>query len=107
LSFSPHLTNSTVLQRQPAKAAIYGFVDPAAKAPSIEVTITAGSETATNDRQRTQYTVNATVDGKGGWKAYLQPTAAGGNYEISAVCLSGCVGNETIFDVTFGDVWFW
>lgn len=43
------------------------------------------------------------------WKAYLKPTAAGGNYTISAAC-TGCTedgsfSNINISNVTFGDVW--
>ena len=43
------------------------------------------------------------------WKALLNPTEAGGNYTIKAVC-DGCGGdpkywNASITNVTFCDVW--
>ena len=43
------------------------------------------------------------------WKAYLNPTAAGGDYTITANC-TGCGGDPkywgaSITNVTFGDVW--
>jgi hypothetical protein len=41
------------------------------------------------------------------WKALLQPTPAGGNYTITAVC-TGCASNTTtltLSNAVFGDIW--
>ena len=118
-----------VLQRAPAAAAVYGYLD----SPSATVKVTVSSNGVP------LYTVDATYnttlqpfgDGWGvrpcpkeacppydmdtftpyavplpTWKAMLQPTPAGGNYTISAVC-TGCISNETlaIENVVFGDIW--
>jgi hypothetical protein len=100
------MNSSMVLQQKPAKAAVYGYYDPAAKSPKITITVLGGSSPPTNGTlSSAQYTVIATVDGKGRWKAYLKPAAAGGSYQISAICSGGCTGTATIKDVTFGDVW--
>jgi hypothetical protein len=105
--------NSTmVLQRQPAKSAVYGYYDPSSKSAAITVTVSGSAgETfdsangSTTAGTQVKYKVTATTDGKGRWKAYLKPSAAGGSYAISARCTSGCSGTATIKDVTFGDVW--
>ena len=46
-------------------------------------------------------------DGSGSWKACLKPTAAGGDFTLTATC-TGCT-NKTpavLEHVTFGDVWY-
>jgi hypothetical protein len=118
--FSTHM----VLQRAPAAAAIYGYLDSPG-ATGVKVTVSSGGVPL--------YTVdavfNATTQPFGNgwgvrpfekmrtftpfnyslptWKALLQPTVAGGNYTITAVC-TGCSASAApliMTDVTFGDVW--
>jgi hypothetical protein len=120
-----------VLQRAPAAAAIYGYLDGPG-ATGVKVTVSSNGVPL--------YTVDAVLnsttqpygDGWGvrpcpkaacppydmatftpfteplpSWKALLQPTAAGGNYTITAVC-TGCSSSAapiTLSSVTFGDVW--
>ena len=93
-----------VLQQQPAKSAVYGTVAGPASS-KIVVTVTSSGGAA--------YTADAVVTAAAGaasgnstWKAFLKPTAAGGNYTISAKCGTGCTGAAQISDVTFGDVWY-
>lgn len=120
--FSPVLGDYMVLQQSPAAAAVYGVVPPGAKGPTVIVTVTEG---------KTSYTVTAKV-GKDAthqpygyvnpttgaqlpvtantWKALLHPTAAGGDYTITAKC-DGCNGTgttttATLSGVTFGDMWY-
>ena len=93
--------SSMVLQRAPQKSAVYGSVKGGA-AVAVAVTVTPSTGAA--------YTVPAVVTaGKGGggnatWKAFLRPTAAGGNYTILAKCTSGCSAQASVSGVTFGDV---
>ena len=88
-----------VLQRAPAKAAVYGTVHgPPSSAVSVTVTPQSGAP----------YVVAAQVKGATNhvkWKAFLKPAPAGGNFTIAAKCTNGCQGNATMSDVTFGDVW--
>lgn len=115
--FSPVLGDWMVLQQAPGAAAVYG---PASTGASkVTVTVMSGS---------TSYDVVATVgkhathqpygyvDPKSGaqlpvvpltWKALLRPTAAGGDYTITAIC-EGCTNttSATLEHVTFGDMWY-
>jgi len=124
-----------VLQMQPAKSAIYGFLDFNASMAGavVQVTLTPDSGAPTT----VQATLNATVQTFGpswgprnlnasqcpgclppfnpfnvplaSWKALLPPQPAGGNYTVTAVC-TGCspLGPSTISisNVAFGDVWY-
>ena len=120
-----------VLQRAPAAAAVYGFLDTAA-ATGVRVTVSAGGVPLYSVDAELNVTAQAFGDGWGArpcpkaacppydmdtftpfayplptWKALLQPAPAGGNYTITAVC-TGCNASAppiTISDVTFGDVW--
>jgi hypothetical protein len=46
------------------------------------------------------------------WKAYIDPLPAGGSYDITVSCKSGCASNDTSRDthtlsrITFGDVYY-
>ena len=124
-----------VLQMQPAKSAIYGFLDFNASMAGavVQVTLTPDSGSPTT----VQATLNSTVQTFGpdwgvrsvnaslcpgclppfnpwntplaSWKALLPPQPAGGNYTVTAVC-TGCspLGPSTISisNVAFGDVWY-
>ena len=128
--FDAAFGDKMVLQRAPAAAAIYGYLD-APGATGVKVTVSSGGVPL--------YTVDATFnstlqpfgDGWGQrpcpkavcppydmatftpfstplptWKALLQPTVAGGNYTITAVC-TGCNSTSPLElnDVIFGDIW--
>ena len=106
--FNATLGSHMVLQRAPAKAAVYGTLAGAASS-AISVTV---QRLVDGRPTGSPYTVPATVvAGAGGnatWKAFLKPTAAGepGSYTITAKCASGCSGTAQISDVVFGDVWY-
>ena len=74
---------------------MYGFTGAAAgTTPQIEVemlSIVSGKS----------YKVPAQINGSR-WKAFLRPTAQGGNYNITARCVSGCEGSVAIGNATFG-----
>ena len=109
ICFSWALGSSMVLQRAPAKAAVYGTLAGAASSAVISVTV---QRFVDGRPTGSPYSVAATVvAGAGGnatWKAFLKPTAAGGpgSYTITAKCTSGCSGTAQISDVVFGDVWY-
>lgn len=118
--FSAGVDNDMVLQREPAKAAVYGAL--LEQEAVVEVTVTSDAASYTS------YTVQAEVlpapvwSGPAGanysasWKAYLRPTPPGGNYRITVKCTERCgtgsganatTRNEaTIERATFGDVYF-
>ena len=91
---SAGFTSDMVLQRAPAKAAVYGMSPSPGAVISVNV---AGGET-----------VSAEVMGDGSWKAYLMPRPAGGAFTVTANCSAGCNGAAPIVleRVTFGDVFF-
>ena len=85
-----------VLQQQPASACLYGTVgDPGG---SVRISIRSSSESSG---------FAANVSTGGGWKACLPPTAAGGDYTVTATC-TGCTNTTAavLEHVTFGDVWY-
>ena len=103
-----------MLQQQPAKAAVYGYLG--AGATGVRVTVSsAGKDLYVVDAEIATLhqpfgpewgvSFNAYNRSVPGWKALLTPAAAGGAYTITAVC-TGCSANATqsISDVTFGDV---
>ena len=99
LNFSNVFSDEMVLQMEPASAAVYGYFSGTSPAAKVTVTVSSGTHES--------YSVDATVDStKGTWKAFLKPTAAGGSYRIVAACASGCSGQATIEDITFGSVWY-
>jgi hypothetical protein len=134
-SFDSAFGDSMLLQRAPAMAAVYGFLDFNASMAGavVHVTLTPDSGAPTT----VQATLNSTVQTFGpdwgvrnlnasecpgclppfnpwntplaSWKALLPPQPAGGNFTVTAVC-TGCnaLGPSTISlsDVTFGDMWY-
>eukprot|EP00755_Sulcionema_specki_P029137 Sspe_Gene.91491::Locus_63007_Transcript_1_1_Confidence_1.000_Length_1105::g.91491::m.91491/K05970/SIAE; sialate O-acetylesterase len=94
LMFSAGFSSDMVLQRAPGKAAVYGMV---AEGAEVEVVVSGEGKS---------YTVQAGMMGDGSWKAYLQPTEAGGEYTVTARCSRGCDYSVTLERVTFGDVYF-
>jgi len=120
-----------VLQRAPAAAAVYGYLDSNA-ATAVRVTVSSGGAPLYSVDAMLNVTAQPFGPGWGArpcpkaicppydmdtftpfpftlptWKALLPPTAAGGNYTITAVC-TGCVSQTPIAltSTTFGDVWF-
>lgn len=129
--FDAPFGDSMVLQRAPAAAAVYGYLD----APGASVRVTVSDGATGVPLYSVAATVNTTLqpygDGWGArpcpkavcppydmatftpfdgplptWKALLQPAAAGTNVTITAEC-SGCASNATLTlrNVVFGDVW--
>lgn len=128
--FDAGFGHNMILQRAPASAAVYGYID----APGASVRVTVSD--ATGPLYSVDAAINATMqpfgDGWGvrpcpkaacppydmatftpfdyplpTWKALLKPTAAGGNYTITAVC-TGCnssVSSVYLSGVAHGDIW--
>lgn len=125
-AFLSSLGSNMVLQQAPAKAAVYGIT--VGNPTAVKVTVT-------DEDTGTSYTVDADLNAThqpfgpqyiggeadyasagafvGGphmtWKAFLKPTAAGGNFTIAAAC-TGCTedgsfSSVNISNVAFGDVW--
>ena len=119
LNFSSVFSSRAVLQRAPAKAAVYGFlgkldggggggnkdVDAAALGGGAVVNVTV---TVTDEHSDYSYSVAASVDvAAGSWKALLRAAEAGGSHTITASCAGGgCSGSASLADVAFGDVWY-
>eukprot|EP01052_Picozoa_sp_SAG31_P017618 SAG31_NODE_1213_length_9359_cov_4.298164_13_plen_206_part_00 len=115
-SFGPAFGTNMVLQQQPAKAAVYGYLG--AGGTSVKVTVSSGGkdlysidadlQTTLHQPFGTEYgvkTFNHYNRSVPAWKALLKPTSAGGDYTITATCV-GCSVNATqiISSVAFGDV---
>eukprot|EP00040_Diaphanoeca_grandis_P010748 m.55060 g.55060 ORF g.55060 m.55060 type:complete len:657 (+) comp22015_c0_seq2:53-2023(+) len=97
LTFNATFGSHMVLQRQPAKAAVYGMVAAGMAGKLLTVSVMAVGGGAS-------YNITATISAdKTGWKAFLKPTSTGGNYTI---IVSDGVNTANISDVTFGDVWY-
>ena len=108
--FDGTLSSHMALQQAPARAAVYGTIDPSAshstnqELPEVVVSV------ATHRSQGIQrlYSTRATVEMVGGklrWIAYLTPTAGGPDeFAIHATLSSERVGT-TLWHVVFGDVW--
>jgi hypothetical protein len=122
LNFSSVFSSQAVLQRAPAKAAVYGYLgklgsgggggggggikdaDAAALGGGAAVNVTV----TVTDEHSDSYSVAASVDlAAGSWKALLRPAEAGGSHTITASCAGGgCSGSASLADVAFGDVWY-
>jgi hypothetical protein len=110
-SFAGVFTDHAVLQRAPAKAAVFGVVigdkgelgSMGAVGVAVTVQASGGADAYTVQAEHIDV-VNSTY---ARWKAFLKPSPAGGEYSISAKC-SGCTNTtvKTLTDVTFGDIWF-
>ena len=109
--FDGTLSSHMALQQAPARAAVYGIIDPSLfshstnqELPEVVVSV------ATHRSQGIQrlYSTRATVQMVGGklrWIAYLTPTAGGPDeFAIHATLSSERVGT-TLWHVVFGDVW--
>jgi hypothetical protein len=115
--FSGVFSDHCVLQREPAKAAVYGVIFGASTGTTVEVSVASVAGSAGAGEVVTgSYSVKGSVmltdkHPPGGryarWKAYLQPAPAGGNYTITVSCAS-CknTSKAKISDLTYGDVWF-
>jgi hypothetical protein len=98
--------SNMVLQREPAKAAIYGTVVPLnglAQPATVTVLVTVDGENSYTLRtQATGYNYSQ-------WLVYLAPHAYGGNVTIAATCQDGC-GNASysaiMTNTTFGEVFY-
>lgn len=124
MSFLQSLGDNIVLQRAPAKAAVYGLyglLDTSPKDAKVKVSVTSETTGAMYSVDAVLNTVHQVAGNPeyaactdcppayATWKALLNPTEAGGNYTIAATC-TGCGGdpkywNVSIVNVTFGDVW--
>eukprot|EP00660_Eupelagonema_oceanica_P008196 gene8196-667_t len=88
LSFSTVFSDQAVLQMEPARAAVYGFVGTNASkggygSAKVTVAVAGGGGARA-------YSVDATVDpASGAWKAFLNPAAAGGPVPQWAQHLAG------------------
>ena len=90
--FSGVFTDHVVLQRAPARAAVYGG---GCSSGTVSVTVTKGIVLVE--------TVNASAASRAGeWKALLTAQPAGGAFTIKATCGDA---SASLHDVTFGDVW--
>lgn len=100
ISFNFSFGDDMVLQQSPSKACVNGMLGTGGTAATVKIT-------STNDDAFVGYSVVASVDDSGGWKACLQPTTLGGEYTLTATC-TGCSNTTaaTLERVTFGDVWY-
>jgi hypothetical protein len=116
--FSAGIDNDMVLQRAPAKAAVYGSVLELGAA--VEVTVEGGSGMGAYTVQADVMPAGSNKYALGGvtygasWKAFLKPASAGGSLTITAKCTAGCGTGITrssrdeasVTRVTHGDVFF-
>jgi sialate O-acetylesterase len=116
--FSPVLGDYMVLQQSPAAAAVYGVAPESATAVTVTVVSEGKSsyDVVAKVGKDATHQPNGYVDPKTGanlpvqnftWKAVLHPTAAGGDYTVTAKC-TGCTGvsTATLAHATFGDMWY-
>eukprot|EP00756_Hemistasia_phaeocysticola_P054911 Hpha_TRINITY_DN30826_c0_g1::TRINITY_DN30826_c0_g1_i1::g.155682::m.155682/K05970/SIAE; sialate O-acetylesterase len=103
--FSKLFSDNTVLQRGPARAALYGLVygdqgKPTSAGASVNVDLSPAVQG--------QNQFHATTQKDGSWKVLLPSGNTGGNYTATVSCPTCASGtaNQTITNVTFGDVWF-
>lgn len=98
--FASVFSSNAVLQREPAKAALYGRVLPSVNTMT-KVTVTVSPAI----QGETSFVVNVNADGS--WKVLLPAAKAGGNYSASAAC-SDCANTSAtiLYNLTFGDIWF-
>ena len=88
--FSGVFTDHVVLQREPAKAAVYGVIFGAEAGTAVTVTVTTSEGAKLYDAPGT--VMHTEVKAPGGayakWKAFLKPAPAGGNFTVSVSCTS-------------------
>ena len=108
--FSGVFDDNMVLQRAPAKAAVFGTTSnftSEATAAKVTVEVTSADQFTGELLASKTYTANVAEDGS--WKVLLDAAEAGGAYMITCACTSGCVNSTVgghIQNVTFGDVYF-
>ena len=128
--FDAGFGDNMVLQRAPAAAAVYGYLDTPA-ATGVKVTVWSGGAALYSVDAQLNTTLQPFGDGWGvrpcpkadcppydmalftpfstpipTWKVLLRPTPAGGNYSITAEC-TGCLNSSTVSlsNAVFGDIW--
>ena len=99
ITFSSTLSDWAVLQREPARARVYGLLGDGGTAATVKLS-SGGAGAA-----ETKVVASIKSDGQS-WEALLPAQAAGGNYTITASC-TGCTNSTParLSDITFGDVW--
>ena len=108
--FSGVFDDNMVLQRAPAKAAVFGTTSnftSEATAAKVTVEVTSADQFTGELHASKTYTANVAEDGS--WKVLLDAAEAGGAYTITCACTSGCVNSTVggrIRNVTFGEVYF-
>jgi hypothetical protein len=109
VSFNSTFSSYAVLQRAPAKSAVYGVCGtPADGSTFSDQAISVDIAGTTGDGSLHSYAVPATVGADGSWMAYLAVEATGGDFTVTATCTKGCANTTvaTLEHVTFGDVWY-
>ena len=97
-------SSGAVLQRAPARAAVFGALAAAPGGPAhVTVNVSEAGGYAAS--------FGAAVTPEGTWKALLDPRPAWGNYTLVAYCDAGCTSpndttGATLTGLTFGDVWY-
>ena len=103
--FSGVFGDHVVLQREPAKAAVYGVIFGAEEGTTVTVDVASPSGTAIYSVPGSVMVTEQQMPGGryAKWKAFLKPAPAGGNFTVSVSC-AGCANTTkaTIADVTFG-----
>ena len=96
LCFASGFGTGGVLQRAPARAAVYGSA-PAPGCASLTLWLNASDGSSARAYHGATAADNT-------WKILLEPVATGGNYSLTIACV--VTGQSvTISDQTFGDVW--
>lgn len=108
--FSGVFANHAVLQRGPARAAVFGVLFGAKTDTTVELTLRSRTPHGNHSHQKVDAVVTltgqTTPSGQyAKWKALLSPVSAGGNYTLSVSC-KNCQNStaSTLVDITFGDV---
>ena len=99
ICFSGGLSTGAVLQRAPARAALYGSVPPASAGAAVSVRLLSEDGAGYNK------TFTATAGPDGVWKVLLDAMPAGGNFSATASTLRSGL-RKRVADLTFGDVIF-
>lgn len=92
---APVFGSGMVLQRAPAKSAVYGTSEPG-DTVTIKVTPAAGGAAIRS---------TGVADSTGQWKAFLPPKAPGGNFTLAVTSAKNGTA-ISLARVTFGDVYF-
>eukprot|EP01065_Artemidia_motanka_P052926 TRINITY_DN9682_c0_g2_i1.p1 TRINITY_DN9682_c0_g2~~TRINITY_DN9682_c0_g2_i1.p1 ORF type:complete len:756 (+),score=170.88 TRINITY_DN9682_c0_g2_i1:110-2269(+) len=93
--------DNAVLQREPARSALYGRIYPAAAGARVSVRF--------DPAVAGQSAFTASTDESGAWRVLLPAAPAGGAYSATAWCDdcgAAAKANATMVNATFGDVWF-